>query len=176
MVTSRGGSMLCSTDLVEKWRHTQQAYLADTSAVQAYQALDQRRLQVQQEMMQLLDAFLKGSITLPAFNTLFQQKTYGVGNVFHMRGMSGGMFLNKLVKYVRDGEMLTALLRSSLRLPQDTREGQHHMQALSRYLNQLITLDNVFCVSDTICLACESARSLALGTGTYRDVARSTAP
>ncbi len=81
--------MLRSPDLIEQWRVTQQAYLADTPTVMAYQALDQRRLHMQQEMRQLLDAFLNRAITLKEFNTTFQQQTQGAWNVFRMRGTSG---------------------------------------------------------------------------------------
>ncbi len=51
----KGGSMLRSPDLIEQWRLTQQEYLTDTPTVMAHQALDQRRLHMQQEMAQLLD-------------------------------------------------------------------------------------------------------------------------
>ncbi len=130
--------MLRSPDLIEQWRVTQQEYLADTPTVMAHQALDQRRLQARQEMAQLLEAFLKRAITLKEFNTTFQQRTQGAWNVFRMRGTSGGMYLNKLVKYIND-EMLASHLRCGLRLPEDTREGQRHMQELTRYFEQLIT-------------------------------------
>jgi hypothetical protein len=134
--------MLRAPDLIEKWRVTQQEYLTDTSAVMAHQALDQRRLHVQQEMTQVLDDFLNRALTLKAFNTTFQQKTQGAWNVFRMRGTSGGMFLNKLVKYL-DDDTLTSHLRAGLRLPEDTREGQQHMQELTQYFERLITQQKV---------------------------------
>jgi len=133
----KGGSMLQSPDLIEQWRITQQKYLADIPTVMAHQALDQRRLHMQQEMIQLLVAFLNRSITLKEFNALFQQKTQGAWNVFRMRGTSGGMYLNKLVKYI-DDDTLTSHLRSGLRLPEDTQEGQRHMQELTHYFERLI--------------------------------------
>ena len=64
----KGGSMLGSADLIDQWRITQQEYLTDTPVVTAHQALDQRRLHVQQEMTQLLDAFLNRTMTLKEFN------------------------------------------------------------------------------------------------------------
>jgi hypothetical protein len=134
--------MLRSPDLIEQWRVTQQAYLADTPTVMAYQALDQRRLHMQQEMRQLLDAFLKRAITLKEFNATFQQKTQGAWNVFRMRGTSGGMYLNKLVKYI-DDDTFTSHLRSGLRLPEDCREGQRHMEEFTHYFERLITQQKV---------------------------------
>src|SRR6266700_8225815 len=129
--------MLKSPELVEQWRITQQEYLTDIQMVIANQALDQLRLQVQQEMMQFLVAFLNRSITLKEFNARFQQKTQGAWNVFRMRGTSGGMYLNKRVKYIED-DMLASRLRSGLRLPEDTPEGQRHMQELTHYFERLI--------------------------------------
>src|SRR6266550_2104166 len=133
----RGGRMLQSANLIEQWRVTQQEYLADASTVTMHQAIDERRLQVQQEMTALLGAFLNRSITLKEFNAMFQQKTQGAWNVFRMRGTSGGMYLNKLVKYL-DNTTLTSHLRSGFRLPEDTREGQRHMQELTHYFERLI--------------------------------------
>jgi hypothetical protein len=121
----------------EQWRATQQEYLADAAMVMMHQAIDERRLLVQQEMTALLGAFLNRSITLQEFNALFQQKTQGAWNVFRMRGTSGGMYLNKLVKYI-DNTTLTSHLRSCLRLPEDTREAEQQMQGLTHYFERLI--------------------------------------
>ncbi len=129
--------MLQSANLIEQWRVIQQEYLADAPRVTMHQAIDERRLQVQQEMTEILGAFLNRSITLKEFNAMFQQKTQGAWNVFRMRGTSGGMYLNKLVKYI-DDDTFTSHLRSSLRLPEDTREGQRHMQDLTHYFERLI--------------------------------------
>ncbi len=120
-----------------------QGYLADTSTVMMHQALDQRRLLVQRAMTHVLQTFLHGSITLQEFNAIFQQKTQHDWNAFHLRGMSGGMFLNKLVKYITDRETLTTHLRAGFRLPEDTRDGQRQMQALTRYLERLIAMNVV---------------------------------
>ncbi len=129
--------MLPSAALIEQWRINQLEYLADAAMVTMHQVIDERRLQVQQEMAALLGAFLNRSITLKEFNALFQQKTQGAWNVFRMRGTSGGMYLNKLVKYI-DDTTLTSHLRSSLRLPEDTREARRQMQDLTHYFERLI--------------------------------------
>jgi len=140
---ANGGTIIWPPDQLTQWRVIQQAYLADTSTVLMHQALDQRRLLVQQAMIHVLQTFLHGSITLHEFNVIFQQKTHTEWNAFNMRGMSGGMFLNKLVKYITDRETLTTQLRSGFRLPEDTRDGQRQMQALTRYLERLIALNMV---------------------------------
>src|SRR5258708_12022979 len=121
----KGGSMPRLPDLIEQWRVTQQEYLADTPTVLAHQALDQRRLQARQEMAQLLEAFLNRAITLKEFNTTFQQRTQGAWNVFRMRGTSGGMYLNKLVKYIND-KILSSHLRCGFLHPHITPKDHRH--------------------------------------------------
>jgi hypothetical protein len=138
----KGESMLQSANVIEQWRTIQQEYLTDTLAVMAHRALDQGRLHVQEEMTQLLANFLNRAITLKEFNITFQQKTQGAWNVFRMRGTSGGMYLNKLVKYI-DDDTFTSQLRAGLRLPEDSREGQRHMQELTHYFERLITEQKV---------------------------------
>src|SRR5258708_17492934 len=85
-------------------------------------------------------------MTLKEFNTTFQQRTQGAWNVFRMRGTSGGMYLNKLVKYIND-EMLASHLRCGLRLPEDTREGQRQDRKSTRLnsSHQIISYA-VFCL------------------------------
>src|SRR5438046_9194942 len=105
--------------------------------VTMHQAIDERRLHVQQEMAALLGAFLNRSITLKEFNALFQQKTHGSWNVFRMRGTSGGMYLNKLLKYI-DDVALTWHMRTRLRLPEDTREARQQVEELAHDFERLI--------------------------------------
>ena len=133
--------MMWSNAQIEQWRTRQQAFLADTVAVAHYQEIDQQRLQVQQEMVRLLQTFLEDGMSAKEFNTVFQQKTHAEWNVFGLKGLSGGMFLNKLVKYVSDEQKLTQRLRKWLRAPiaTDLRYGQRRMQAFVHFLDELIT-------------------------------------
>ena len=133
--------MMWSNAQLEQWHERQQAFLADTLAVTQYQEIDQQRLQVQQEMVHLLKMFLEHEMSAKEFNAVFQQKTHGEWNVFGLRGLSGGMFLNKLVKYVSDEQKLAQRLRKWLYVPitTDTRYGQRRMQAFVHFLEELIT-------------------------------------
>src|SRR5260370_28525331 len=88
-------------------------------------------------MTEVLGAFLNRSITLKEFNTMFQQETEGGWDVLGMGGTSGGMYLNKLVKYI-DDDSLASYLRARFSLPEDTREGQRHMEELIDYFELLI--------------------------------------
>jgi hypothetical protein len=128
-----------SNEQLEEWKHRKQQYLADTASVKTYKDIYQQRLNVQQEMLQVLNSFLEGVITLKEFNQVFQQKTHVTWNVFHLGGMSGGLFLNKLVKYIPEEETFAHLLRMMLRVPTDQQDGQRHMQAFIRFLEGIIS-------------------------------------
>jgi hypothetical protein len=144
--------MVWSNEQIEHWSFIQRAYRADTAWVRTHKDIDQRRQQVQQEMLQLLNAFLEGRIPVKAFNAVFQQKTHHEWNVFGLRGMSGGLFLNKLVKHIPNEEALTQHLRVVLCKPEDTVppapphdtwEGRKRMQRFTQYLQDLISAQHV---------------------------------
>jgi len=94
-------------------------------------------------MIQCLNSFLDGAFTLKEFNTVFQQKTHHAWSDFHLQGMSGGLFFNKLVKYIPNEETFAHLLRMILRLPEEERDGQWQMQAFVRFLEGLIASQQV---------------------------------
>jgi hypothetical protein len=131
--------MAWSHEQIEQWHRLHRAYLDDTGLVKRNKDMDQRRLGEQHEMMQWLHAFLDGTITLKQFNTVFQQKTHKAWNAFHLQGMSGGLFLNKLVKYVPNEDTFAHLFRLMLCVPEETQDGRRQMQAFIRFIEALIT-------------------------------------
>jgi hypothetical protein len=136
---TRGEKMGWSPEQIEQWRLRQRAYASDAASVMLHQDLDQRRSSVQQEMTLLLHSFLREEISVKTLNALFQQKMQAEWNVFSLRGMSGGMFFNKLVKYIPDEPLLTRHLRSVLALPKDTRDGQRRMHSFVQFLEEMIS-------------------------------------
>jgi hypothetical protein len=60
-------------------------------------------------------------------------------NVFGLRGTSGGMFFNMLVKYIPDEPLLARHLRSALTLPKDAHDGQRRMHSFVEFLGKLIS-------------------------------------
>ncbi|GHO96263.1 hypothetical protein KSF_063110 [Reticulibacter mediterranei] len=123
---------------LEKWHCRKQQYFSEKISVELHKEIHQQRLLVQQEMLQVLNLFLDGAMTLKEFNQVFQQRTHEEWNVFHLRGMSGGLFLNKLVKYIPEEDTFAHLLRMMLRIPVDQQDGQRHMRALTRFLEGII--------------------------------------
>jgi hypothetical protein len=135
--------MAWSQEQIEQWRRLHRAYLEDTGSVKRNKDIDQRRLSEQHDMMQWLHAFLDGTIPLKQFNTIFQQKTHKAWNAFHLQGMSGGLFLNKLVKYVPNEDTFAHLLRLMICVPEETQDGRRQMQAFIRFIEALITSDQI---------------------------------
>ncbi len=132
-----------SSEQITWWRSRQKAYLADRTAVQHDQAIDLQRTHVRQEIHQVLNSFLDGSIGLKAFNAIFQKRTQSSWSVFHLRGMSGGLFFNQLVQRVPNEETFAHLLRLMIHVPDERREAQQRMQAFVRFLEGLIASQQV---------------------------------
>src|SRR5712691_6853313 len=135
---ARGKIIVWSNEQIDQWRQTRKAYLEDISSVTCDRSTDQQRSHAQNEMIQLLNSFLDGAITIKEFNTVFQQKTHDAWNAFHLQGMSGGLFLNKLVKYVPNEDTFGHLFRLMIRVPEETQDGRRQMQAFVRFLEGLI--------------------------------------
>lgn len=135
--------MACSNEQMNQWRLQRTAYLQDTVAIARDRDIDQRRSHAQQEMTHFLRSFLDGEIALKAFNTVFQQKTHTAWKVFHLQGMSGGLFLNKLVKHVPNDDTFGQLLRLLVRVPDELQSAQRQMQAFVQFLEGLIASGQV---------------------------------
>src|SRR5712692_5306632 len=132
-----------SSEQIVWWRSRQKAYLEDKTAVEHDQAIDLQRASVQQEILQVLNSFLDGTTSLKEFNTIFQQRTHEKWSVFHLRGMSGGLFFNQLVQRVPNEETFAYLLRLMIHVPEDRREAQQRLQAFVRFLEGLIASQQV---------------------------------
>src|SRR5712692_9360281 len=132
-----------SSEQITWWRSRQKAYLEDRTAVEHDQAIDLQRTLVRHEILQVLNSFLDGTISLKPFNATFQQRTHSSWSAFHLRGMSGGLFFNQLVQRVPNEETFAHLLRLMIHVPEDKREAQQRMQAFVRFLEGLIASQQV---------------------------------
>ena len=132
-----------SSEQIAWWHSRQKAYVADITSVEQDQAINLQRTHARQEILQVLNSFLDGSIGLKAFNTTFQQRTQSSWTVFRLRGMSGGLFFNQLIKHVPNEETFAHLLRLMIHVPEDRREAEPRMQAFVRFLEGLIASQQV---------------------------------
>jgi len=132
-----------SDNQVEHWRQIHEESLADTQWVAHCKELDQERVIDQREMVELLQSYLVGKITTEELRATFDRKTRNQWDTFGLKGLSGAMFLNMLVKHVADEQALAYQLRSVLRLPQDVMVGRERMQVFLRFLEGLISSNQV---------------------------------
>lgn len=135
--------MVWSNQQIDYWRFAYKAYITDMHSIAIDAAINQKQQIAQKEMLQLLDGFLRREVAFQDFNTIFKKKANGTWNVFHVRGFSGGMFLDQLLRHIPDETHLTQLLHVTLRLPKDTKEGYLWMQALMQFLENTIASQQI---------------------------------
>lgn len=104
---------------------------------------NQRRLAVVPQLLALLQQLRDDTIQLPMFRETFDAKTRKDWDVFGLKGMSGAMFLNKLVLHVPDQTALRRELLAAVAAPEDVPEAQDQMSAFLRFLNGMIASGQV---------------------------------
>lgn len=132
------------TDLqIERWRNLSSEASSDLNWVAYYQERDSRRRAVKEQIVMLINRYLSEGITIEEFKATFHLKTGKEWDAFSLKGMSGAMFLNTLVKYIPDQEGLSERLRSVLALPQSSEQGQQKMSEFIGYINNLIESNQI---------------------------------
>ncbi|MFN8472776.1 MAG: hypothetical protein U0822_11355 [Anaerolineae bacterium] len=128
---------------IERWQKLLADYRANTARVAWEAERDERRRKVQNEMLALLEGFETGSTSVDAFKETFDRKTRTDWDVFGLKGMSGAMFLNQLVKHAPNKSVLTERLKTVLRAPSTVEAGRQQMEAFCGYLESLIVAGQV---------------------------------
>lgn len=96
------------------------------------------RIKVRPEIQDLLRRFITGKIDIEKLRSTFDAKTRKEWDVFGLKGLSGAMFLNKLVKHIPDKASLTAELRSVMRVPSSVDQARRQMQGFQSFLEEQI--------------------------------------
>ena len=128
---------------IEHWRLLYEEAVSDPEYVTRYKRLDELRLVDQKEMVDLLNSYLTGRMTTEEFRSTFDRETRSKWNTFGLKGMSGGMFLNVLVKHISDERKLTEQLKLVLPVPSDATYGREKMKAFLQFLENLISSKQV---------------------------------
>ncbi|MCH8089769.1 MAG: hypothetical protein IH955_07135, partial [Chloroflexi bacterium] len=123
---------------VDRWRLVHDEMMADANWIVQNKELDERRLVIQSEMLNLLNRFLAQQIQIEEVRATFDAKTRTSWNAFGLKGMSGAMFLNMLVKNIPDSQALTEELRSVLNAPNDTDNGRWKMRKFFDFLRNTV--------------------------------------
>ena len=123
---------------IEEWRMWLKEMRADSDLVAGMNDHTQERQAIQKKMVVLLDSFLSGKMDLEEFRETFDNKTKSDWRAIALNGFGGGMFLNKLVKYISDSRALTRHLKAVLPVPANPDDGIGRMRKFSSFLIDLI--------------------------------------
>ncbi len=108
------------TDLqTASWRMLREEWAADSAAAAECEEWERERARVRPQMVALLQRFLTGGIGLEQFRSTFDRRTRTDWDAFALKGASGAMFLNALVKHTAHRVVLARQLRAAFRAPKD---------------------------------------------------------
>lgn len=125
---------------VESWRLLWEELARDPWAIAEYREWEDRRRQAQPQMLELLGRFLSGVADVEDLRATFDARTRTDWDLFGLRGASGAMFLNKLVKYIvgtsagTDADALGTRLRAALGAPESVDDGRAKLRDFVSFL------------------------------------------
>lgn len=123
---------------IDEWQGYWQRAKADAKWTQWLNEHLARRQEIQGELLELLYQYLEDGIDTEAFRSTFDTRTRTDWVGFGLKGLSGAMFLNKLVKHIPDTGAVTRHLRAALPAPIDVEGGRQQMQTLLGWLEEVI--------------------------------------
>ncbi|QRN94772.1 AAA family ATPase [Archangium violaceum] len=115
---------------LEQWKKRLEAMRADRAFMSEYDQRDGERVKVREEIRSLIGDFLGERIELDRLRAVFDMRTRGEWDVFGLKGLSGAMFLNTLLKHLpAQSADITARLRAVLPVPRSDADARARMQA-----------------------------------------------
>lgn len=126
-----------------RWQVHLEDAKADQNWVNWMQHLTKLRMELCDELQAFLDSYLNGEISTQEFQSTFDRKTRKEWEGFGMKGMSGAMFLNMLVKYLPDETVLAHHLKRALPAPESTEMAGKVIQEFSQFLETAIATGKV---------------------------------
>src|SRR5882724_10779805 len=106
--------MTATNDTVNKLKNALVEAQLDRAWVKEHIERNRRREVIQKELNGFLAKFVAGRLSMTEFRETFDRKTRKEWDGFGLKGLSGAMFLNKLVKHIPDQTSLTARLKDTL--------------------------------------------------------------
>ena len=106
--------------------------------MEGHRLRDEQRAVALPEIGALVKGFLDRDLVIAEFRETFDRKTRNEWDLFGLKGLSGAMFLNKLVKHLSDQDELTRELQAALAVPVDDDAARQQIDELATYLNRKI--------------------------------------
>ena len=123
---------------VDRWRDRWQEAQHDATWVEQHRLRDAKRTETLPKINDLVQQFLHRGLAITEFRETFDRKTKNEWDLFGLKGLSGAMFLNKLVKHLSDQDELTRELQTALAVPTDEAAARLQLDALTGYLDRKI--------------------------------------
>ena len=127
----------------DQFKNLLETAAADAAWKRERDARNERRLAVVPQLLALLQQLRDGTIELPAFRATFDARTRKDWDVFGLKGMSGAMFLNKLVLHVPHQAALQRELLAAVALPENVQGAHEQISAFLRFLDGLVCTGEV---------------------------------
>ncbi|MGA2865714.1 MAG: hypothetical protein ABSF95_14670 [Verrucomicrobiota bacterium] len=128
---------------IDKFKAWQAAAWQDAAWAEATRQRKERREQVSREILDLLNAFTAGKLTLVEFKTIFDKKTRKEWDVFGLKGMSGAMFLNMMTIHIPPAAGVADQLKATLAMPKTEADGREKMSGFYNYLNNTLSVHHI---------------------------------
>lgn len=122
---------MCSDDTVAIWRAELERVQKEPEWIEGDPNwITYRTPEVIGALQDFLQAYLAGEVSLRTLQITFDKNTRTIWNAFGLKGMSGAMFLNTLVKYMPDQQAVDEVLKHALPVPADEPEAREKMSRL----------------------------------------------
>ena len=125
---------------IESWRLLRDEWAADAGAQAEWRVWEAGRTRAQPEAAALARELLAGRIDAEAFRATFDRHTRARWDAFGLRGVSGAMFLNRIVKQARATPLAGALdraLRAALAVPPNASGAAAQLAAFTAFVRDL---------------------------------------
>lgn len=125
-------------EVVGRWSIALQEARADAMWTERWEREKRFRETIRPHLLDLLQRFRDGATPLPQVQTTFDAKTRKEWDIFGLKGTSGAMFFNMMIKHLPNQEALDARLRAALPVPVDSADGQRRMSDFLAFLSGCI--------------------------------------
>lgn len=123
---------------IKKWQNLLDSAKSDHEWVAKQQKLYDKRRFTQEHLSRFVLDYVDGKYTTNSLKEIFDKKTRNEWTGYGLKGMSGAMFLNMLVKYIPEQDILTRQLKLVIPCPKDESDGKRKMRAFHGYLLDII--------------------------------------
>ena len=129
---------MLSDDHLTHWQQLKEELHSDPQQMHFFNQRDAFRRSVRGDILAHWQRFQNGQIDIETFRSIFDTNIRTDWDILGLKGMSGAMFLNILVKYLDNQTNIADRLRDVMACPATTEEGYQTMRDFQSFLNATI--------------------------------------